>query len=483
MLNPHSRPTRPRLREESGIALIAAIAVLLIVSLLAAGAVTVAVETSSSTTHDEQRKAALAAAEAGLRVATYRLTMLNPTQADCISNNAAVAPTGEYCKASSESLGNGTSFAYTTTPVLSSAAKQSCVGLTVTVKSEAEGVSQRCVTATGSANGIKQRLEARVATFTAIPLFPVPGVIGKKEVKLKGSASVEGAIASNGKITAESKAEQTGSSELAKCELGPSGKFEHAVSNTSVCKEGVKERTQEEGEIVVSSVQPGDATLFSTGPNCPTGPEKEPTGNCDFRIENGAYDDELNYKGTLREPYDLVTGTVEFTGQTAKDPVLKMHGKSSITLGGGVYYFCSLETINGDATITVAANTKTEIFIGSPECPSGTGTLNFSGNFNNASNEPTALQIFIYGEGSATLTGSAATSATLYGPEATIKVTGNFEFEGGIAGGTVTLEGNAHFKWSQADKFLEKGSAKPVTAYYRTAWTQCTPEGEPGEGC
>lgn len=476
-----ARTTLTSLTPEAGFALPAAVMVLFVVSLLAAAAVKVAVSTSSSTTHDEQRKAAMAAAEAGLRVATYRLTMLNPKSEYCINQSEVVTPgSGGYCEAGSESLGNGAAFTYATSPVLKAGEK--CIGLTVSIKSEDEGISQRCVTATGTTHGISQRVEARVATFTAIPLFPKPGVTGKKEVKLKGSSTIEGAIASNGKIHAESKAEQTGSSELKKCELGPSGKIEKS-GTTNICSEGTKERTQSEGEIVIGSLQPGEATLFSTGPKCPVGAEEKPTGNCDFRIENGIYDSGRKGAEILRQPYDLVSGTVGFTGQATKDPRLTMAGKSSITLGGGVYYFCTLES-TGNAALTVAAGTKTEIFIGSPECPGGKGTLNFSGNFTNASNDPTALQIYIYGEGEATLTGSAKTVASISGPEASIRITGNFEFEGGIVGSTVELDGKAHFKWSEADKYLEAGNAKPVTAYYRTAWEQCTPGGTtPQEGC
>src|SRR5579875_3196014 len=107
-----SNTTRSLARGESGIALIAAIAVLLIVSLLAAAAVSVSSGTATSTTHDEQRKAALAAAEAGLRVATYRLTMLNPEPSECIGASSRQAPSGGLCTAPEEPLGNGTGYTY-----------------------------------------------------------------------------------------------------------------------------------------------------------------------------------------------------------------------------------------------------------------------------------------------------------------------------------------------------------------------------------
>ena len=180
----------------AGFVLPAAVMVMFLVGLLAAVAVAVAVSTSSSTTRDEHAKAALAAAEAGLRVATYRITMLNPEGTYCVAHSEAALPTGGYCSDTTESIGNGAKFIYQTTAALSSGEK--CVGLTVNT-SGTDAMTQRCVTATGTAGGVSERVQARVASFSATPLFPNPGITGRQEVNLEGNAEIEGAIASNGK--------------------------------------------------------------------------------------------------------------------------------------------------------------------------------------------------------------------------------------------------------------------------------------------
>jgi Tfp pilus assembly protein PilX len=131
-----------RLAGQSGFILPTAIIVLFILALLTGAAITVSVQTSSSTTRDDSTKAALEAAEAGLRVATYRLGALKPSEAQCITANAVGVPTGGYCEdTSAENLGNGATFQYWTTPALK--AGETCAGQVVVIQA---GLTQRCVT-------------------------------------------------------------------------------------------------------------------------------------------------------------------------------------------------------------------------------------------------------------------------------------------------------------------------------------------------
>ena len=75
-----------------------------------------------------------------------------------------------------EPLGNQGTYTYADTPVLKTG--ETCVGTTL---SNNTGVIQRCVTAVGTFNGVNRRVQARVAAFTARPLFPVNGVVGLEE--------------------------------------------------------------------------------------------------------------------------------------------------------------------------------------------------------------------------------------------------------------------------------------------------------------
>jgi len=87
-----------RLADPSGIALPAAVIVLFIVTALGTAALAVSVSSSSSSRRDSYRKDALEAAEAGLRVARYRTTMLSPGSTYCVGTPNT--PTGRppHCR-------------------------------------------------------------------------------------------------------------------------------------------------------------------------------------------------------------------------------------------------------------------------------------------------------------------------------------------------------------------------------------------------
>ena len=76
-----------RLVDEAGFVLPSAIIVLFVITILTGAAISVAVQTSTSTTRDNNVKAEIAAAEAGLQVASYRLSKLEPGNTQCISES------------------------------------------------------------------------------------------------------------------------------------------------------------------------------------------------------------------------------------------------------------------------------------------------------------------------------------------------------------------------------------------------------------
>ena len=87
---------------------------LFVVILLTGAAIAVSVQSSTSTTRDNNVKAEIEAAEAGLRVAVFRLNELEPTALQCI-DEGSVQSAESSCKDGSESLGNGATFGYWTT--------------------------------------------------------------------------------------------------------------------------------------------------------------------------------------------------------------------------------------------------------------------------------------------------------------------------------------------------------------------------------
>jgi len=431
-----------RLVTQSGFALPVAIMVLLIVTMLSAAAVAVSVHSSSSTTRDDNVKAALEAAETGLHVATYRLAMIPLEGKQCVKNGGAKSPEeGKYCKDATEALGNGATFTYWTSEVLSEPA--TCAG--EAIKTEA-GLDQRCVTAEGQVNGVARRVQARVAAPSAKPLFPIHGVVGLTKLNISGGGTVEGLAGTNGKLEISG-----GGLKLAGgYTLGfPGGKLENKGGEVICPPCGM--RSKEEGPI------PGAL------------PEKHVTAatNEDSRI-------------TKKE--DEQTGSVTWT---AANYELTLSGKGAhIVLGGAKYYFCKL-VAGGGGVITVTASTKTEIFIDSSEdtgspCKSSQKPkifeLSGGSKLENSSEDPSALLIEVYGKNEVIVSGAGEVQATVLAPEAKVTLSGGSTVKGGLVGNEVIMSGGS-FAWDErAASLRQEGNG--AEAYQRVpSWEECKPTG------
>lgn len=499
------------LGSQSGFVLPTAVMVLLVVILLTAATVTAAVSTSSSSVRDEHKKASLEAAEAGLRVATYRLDMLKPSSGKCINGSGEAEPSElikGYCsEGESEPLGNGATYKYWTTPELR--AGMTCVGMTLTASEETrekkESIEQRCVTAEGVANGVETRVQERVATFIAAPLFPFPGIIGEKLVKIGGKTILNTAVASNGKIISEGESSTQYSGY---CELGYKGSFEGKNTSGRPCAT-LTTRTPEEGELQVRPVEPGtSATESANAEECSipaTSTSELPKYNCNVRITNGikkvlAEQKKEKYEGGSYDEISVKKGEVSYepSSSSTKPRFMTMKGGGSWTIGAGVYNFCNFTAEGG--SITLAAGAEADIYIEAPEseepgsgCPAGSGKLLFKGGttITNLSKNPTALKFFVYGKGPVEYTGKLEAvlplSMTLYAPEAFVELEGKGTYTGGIVGGEVITKGEFAFEWRKEEEAVgvsEKGAT--TASYYRTAWAECKPKvpsTEPTSGC
>jgi hypothetical protein len=458
-----------RLSTEDGSAIIIAVITLLVVTMLATVTVASSVQTNLSTRHDAAYKNAAEAAEAGLQIAVYRLNMLNPSSTQCVGDAVASPGANGWCASSWYSMGNGTQYQYYTSPVMGTGS--TCIGLTITNTD----VAQRCVTAVGQVLGvgsptpITARSQIRIGSFIATPLFPDAGVVGLKDVGMSGNASVTGSAASNGTIS------QTGNAKSTGIILGPAGTYTHSgkASGGSI--------TRLSSPLVLDPVNPGTSNQTSLA-DCP---DREAAGypscNDDYRIVNGMQSKPVT-------PYDQSSG-ISFSASTR---VLSMSGNASLTLGGGLYNFCSL-SMSGNATLTIASGVTAEIFIDSPDdpgsgCASGTGSLTMSGNggFINPSNNPLSAQFYVYGldndSGTVTLSGNANMYAVVYAPQSQVTLSGNGTLVGGLAGENVTITGNG-FNWDGRAGTIQ---ATTQGIYYRTGWSQCDPSAtttDPGSGC
>lgn len=434
-------PVRAVLRQDRGSTMVVAMGAMLVMSLLAALTIRASVAGSDATTADARAKLALQAAESGLQTATHRLNMLQPSPERCIGRTVAPAISGS-CAAPAESIGNGSSFVYETTPALGGTAR--CAGLFIRVQT---ALTQRCITATGTTDGVVRRVQARVAAYASTPLFPAAGLLGLEHVTLNGNVTVpDSTAATNGTLTANGNVRTGGTV------LGPTGR---TSTSGNVTITPVVKRTTADGPFVLGDVDPGASA----------------TTNDNGRIVNG-----LRHPPVA--PFDAVSSGSSLTYDPATR-ALRAAGNATITLGGGVYNFCSV-TIAGNLTLQVAAGAKAAIYVADPDdpdsgCPTGSGNFTVSGNFaaGTTGSDPTALQLYVQGSArrrtTVSFSGNASFRAAVYAPWSDVTISGNAKLIGGLAARSVTMNGNG-FQWDGRAGTLQVGSAG---LYRRTAWREC----------
>jgi hypothetical protein len=455
-----------RLTSEAGFVLPSAIIVLFVITLLTGAAIAVAVQTSTSTTRDNNVKAELAAAEAGLQVASYRMSQLKPGETQCIGESKAETIESN-CTDIPESLGNGATFQYWTTLPLAVGAK--CAGRPIAAES---GITQRCITSEGLVNSVKPgvRLQIRVTSSPGESLFAVKGITGLHEVKISGSVKVPAVVASNEKIIGEGSAAFEKGFEL----CPPNGIFtpkagsERNASGVTVGGIGGMEANPPLEKTRSASECPLKASIPLMYPGHATAESNE-----DSRIGK---EDEFFTEGKAAN---------KFSG--APNYELKMSSNSKLTLGGSKYYLCSFLGERA-AELKIPSAAYVEIFIDSPEdagaktkCKSG-GTFE-TGEFTltNQAKNPAKLLIVMYGKGPLKITRGATFEGSIYAPEAEVEVNGGTTFRGGIVANTVHItNGTGVFEWSEELKKLTNGIPG---AYERKAWEQCTPGSGASEGC
>jgi Tfp pilus assembly protein PilX len=437
-----------RLGSERGVAMPTAVIILFIITLLLGAAVKVASQTSTSTTRDSNVKAEIEAAEAGLQVATYRLSQLAPSSLLCINGTEIVAT---KCESGVESLGNNATFQYWTSLPLPTKEQTTCAGRTVTAIA---GVTQRCITAEGFVNGVKPgvRLQASVTlTGGGKALFSVNGLLGTESVEIVNNTTVNAKAATNGKLnvgngaTVESVA--LGSS-------APAGQPEGGGTWGPV--------TRESTNFTIPAVNTGTSA----------------TENSNYRIENGI-------NKTL--PADESTG-VEYNKETR---TLKMGNKATLKLGGEVYNFCNFTTGTG-VTITFTPGVTTKIYIDSPndagsKCKAGDGKLIIGNNsiITNPSKEAAKFQLYVYDEsgGPVELSNNSVLGfyGTVYAPNSVVKIKNNGEFTGAVAAKSVILSNNGAFKTEKAVEELVVEGLSSI--YNRKLWEQCSVGSGATQGC
>jgi len=201
------------LAREDGVAIIVATGVLLVLGLFSAVVATTASSLNDSSVNDRHSKRAFAAAEAGVRYASYLLTEqgaalcttpLGSTTVGQIPGNPAG---GAYCAPQSKNLGNNTRFETFVTPELGTlgTSLNECAGLALsplTVTHPAIGTRaipfrQQCVLSYGFSGDQVRRVRMRVAALTEQQLFKV-GLTGRERTCIASGTSPCDALAGQG---------------------------------------------------------------------------------------------------------------------------------------------------------------------------------------------------------------------------------------------------------------------------------------------
>jgi hypothetical protein len=347
---------------------------------------------------------------------------------------------------------------------------------------------QRCVTATGTVNGVSARVQVRASTYAAIPVFPVPGIIGLTSLSDGNNSTINGWEATNGTFTVNNGVTMTG------CQLGPGATQSGGPSCAALSS-----------PIVLNPVDPGTSHLTIASGQCGTPPNGEPAFqgtfcNDDYRITNGI-------AGIRTQPNDIVSGVSGTDWDPANRILSITHPNVTITLTGGVYNFCEFDMPN-NAQITLAPGVRTEIIIDSPDdpgsgCPATcpltdncagqkTGQFNFNNNdtWTNPALDPLALQIYAYGwnNGQApfNMYNNTVTYGLVYAPQSIVTLghgsTNDF-LTGAVAGKQVAVTNNFHFTYWNAAGSLQ---ARATGVYWRTWWSQCRvapASADPASGC
>jgi hypothetical protein len=471
-------------REQTGIALPAALGVLVVVTLLSTSVFAVSLRLSDTSTASRDSKRALAAADAGIEAAVFRMNELGlQTTSKCFTT-AAVSPAsgtdpetggtpaaGE-CAGVKDDLGNSSSYTYYVTPALEDG--DVCAGLPVhhADPNGAVTVSQRCITSIGQANNERRRVQARVASYIGVSLFPVGGILGINGVDVKNNAVVTGLLGSNGQIELGNNGYVSGG-----IELGSASSPSPSLGNNSSLGGQVTYRSDADGAFVLAP--PDFGNTHSVNDN----------GRITSGLDAG---NNVTYTNTASNPRNLSLGN-----------------NGSLTLGGGTYNFCKVNMGN-NAQITIAVTAKVRFFLDSPDragsgcIPSGqtaaqARTNGYGGmvmgnnsSFNN-STQAINLQMYFYGYSNGThavdFKNNSTFRAAVYAPASFLTWNNNATIIGGVSAREVELKNNSSFTWAgDSGQFsLSQLMTDTVSVYYRMAWTECrrvrTTTSDPESGC
>lgn len=451
------------LRRQDGIALPVVIGSLTVVTGLAVGTFAVSVESHHASSRDRDSKRALAAAEAGLQMAILKITDSEPGPNDCVVNTGPVPiddATGECPWTENISIGNGATYRY----VVSTPASGDCATVPGFVPNEAE---DRCITAIGTASGIRRRLQMRF--FFQPPFLPWgnAGLVGKNKVDIGNNKIIDSAIGTNGQVI---------------------------LGNNSNAWELLLPQYDAEGDPVPAPQLGNNATI-----------DTQVAGGSAIRVPRVATWEfpEMDWDTPRKEISSTNTKLLAEAGSAAWDgKYLKLAQQQDITLSGGTYYLCGFDAPNGN-DINVPPGQFVRMYIdshrGNPSHCNKTNPLDGKFNIKNSgrvnplpTTDPKAEQfaLFVYGTAATgdpvdiDINNGVSFWGTIWAPLSTISVMNNQTVSGGFTAGSIDMKNNGGFQY---DADIANQPLPGTAEAENLSWTECrrdpTVASDPESGC
>jgi Tfp pilus assembly protein PilX len=444
-----------RLRREDGIALPTVMGALVVTATLATTTFAVSIDSQQTSAADRDGKRAAAAAQAALDLGFLRLTAAQPAAAQCVTDVATAPESTGECPVWTEpanspsALGNGATMKY----VVSTEGASGCRTLPNTIdnRTPAEKAKDRCVTATGTVNGVTRRLQTRIVYVAALRPWSSVGILGKDKVEFGNNKLINSPVGSNGQVV--------------------------AGNNTSIL------------DKIFLPVGPPAATYSGPthggGYTYPQQPFQFP--DLDFSVPRAA---RINQSGP-----NYATWYANVTAQGAvydnTNRVLRLDTTGEVLeLPGGTYSFCKIEMAQ-NTIIRPKPNTGVlQIWIDSPRgdssvCPGaipnvGQVIMNNGAGMNVpavGAPDPTLLELYVKGtqaNGEALdvdFKNSNQFHGTIWAPFSTIDVKNNQAISGGFTGDKVYMKNNGGFSYPDS---IRNKVIPGTGAVRREGWYECS---------
>lgn len=475
---------RRLLRSEDGVALPVATGMLMVISILAVGFFTVSTQVNDTSVDSRSSKRALAAAEAGLQTAVYRLNLLNQSSqanaGSCLTTTWVATTTGGECSGLNESIGNGAEYTYFVTPA-TTAGSAGCI----TLPGVATSASDRCITSVGTAGGVTRRIQTRVVQqpTTTMPDFNSIGLVGRSLVYAWNSVKMSSDVGSNERVEFQNSIEVN--------------------DDDSINVDG-KVMLLTGGQYV-----PGNSVTVEGGTQTVTTPFVLPMP--DFETVEGTNNNNGNLTTDLGTAWNSTTRRINLSS-------------GERTIRPGTYHVCGVHLGNSvKLKFSHTGGARTKIYVDSPSrsgseaCagqadPAGTFTADNSVEINKESGErEELLDIYMYGtalndtrntyswctdlnngglpgecRSDFMLDNSVLFYGSVYAPNSTVQAHNSVKLWGSLAADKIRFYNSIEFNLTGPviDKQPETGAAGAAA---RRGWGECRPEravsSDPESGC